>query len=685
MKFRCLVVLVLVFSIDSFSQSKLAKDSITLLTEVVVKAYSQNRPSLEIPAAVGLVDAKLLNRFNNTSLLPAVNSVPGVRFEERSPGSFRLAIRGSSLRSPFGIRNVKIYWNGLPLTDGGGNTYLNLIDFDAVDRLEIIKGPGASLYGAGTGGVVLLNSEKVTSNKFQFSAVAGSFGLLRYQDAAKIINKKNSGKIGYAHQQTSGYRELTNMTRDGVNLDWSFLLSSKSNLSATLLYSDLFYQTPGGLTKAEYDLDLRQARPTVGKAIGAVAQQARVNNKTGYVGLMHHYEFNQHWTNKTGIYGSYSQFINPAIRNFEIRKESNWGVRSETQYSLDNDSWGGKITFGGEFQYFYSPVTDYDNNLGQQGNVQVDDKLGSSQSLVFTQADLSLSHDFFLTMGVSSSFLQYRFERLSDSPASQQTRNFDPIISPRIALLKKITQTISIYGSYSQGFATPTLAEVRPSTNNYNNSLNVEQGKNIEIGVKGSVLDHQVSFEFTAYQFKLDQAIIIQRTADGADFFINSGNTLQRGIEALARWSPMALNKATTNFNAWSSYTFNPYTFENYVTIGKDYSGNRLTGTAKNTLVTGLDITRNSVYLSTTFNYISNIALNDANTDFANEYYLFGSRVGYKTASTKLSLEFFAGVDNAFDQRYSLGNDLNAAGGRYYNTAAGRNFYVGVKGILNSK
>jgi iron complex outermembrane receptor protein len=42
-------------------------------------------------------------------------------------------------------------------------------------------------------------------------------------------------------------------------------------------------------------------------------------------------------------------------------------------------------------------------------------------------------------------------------------------------------------------------------------------------------------------------------------------------------------------------------------------------------------------------------------------------------------MDLFAGVDNATNKRYSLGNDLNAAGNRYYNAAAGRNFYAGLK------
>src|SRR6478736_1891999 len=177
MKFLVALAIISVFTVQAlYAQT----DSTKVLGEVVVSAYRSDRPVSEVSSSIGLVNEKELTRFNNTSILPAVNTIPGVRMEERSPGSYRFSIRGSSLRSPFGVRNVKFYWNGLPLTDGGGNTYLNLLDFDAFGRAEVIKGPGASLYGSGTGGVVLLNSPLTNQKQLQFTALGGSFGLQRY-------------------------------------------------------------------------------------------------------------------------------------------------------------------------------------------------------------------------------------------------------------------------------------------------------------------------------------------------------------------------------------------------------------------------------------------------------------------------------------------------------------------------
>src|SRR5688500_9053719 len=183
-KYSALIFLILVVSTSialAQDQTPAVTDTAKILNEVVIHAYAYNRPVTEVPAAVATVNEKELERFSNTSFLPAVNSIPGVRMEERSPGSYRFSIRGSLLRSPFGVRNVKFYWRGLPFTDGGGNTYLNLLDFSSVGNMEIIKGPGSSLYGAGTGGTVLLQPHKeLTKNAVRVGMLGGSYGTYQF-------------------------------------------------------------------------------------------------------------------------------------------------------------------------------------------------------------------------------------------------------------------------------------------------------------------------------------------------------------------------------------------------------------------------------------------------------------------------------------------------------------------------
>src|SRR5690606_7273964 len=109
-----------------------------------------------LPGSVALIDQTDAHLQDGNTLIPVLNTVPGVSAEERSPGSYRLSLRGSLLRSPYGVRDIKVYIDEIPLTDAGGNTYLNAIDPAGQDQMIIIRGPDGSLFGPNTGGVVRL-------------------------------------------------------------------------------------------------------------------------------------------------------------------------------------------------------------------------------------------------------------------------------------------------------------------------------------------------------------------------------------------------------------------------------------------------------------------------------------------------------------------------------------------------
>jgi iron complex outermembrane receptor protein len=70
--------------------------------------------------------------------------------------------------------------------------------------------------------------------------------------------------------------------------------------------------------------------------------------------------------------------------------------------------------------------------------------------------------------------------------------------------------------------------------------------------------------------------------------------------------------------------------------------------------------------------------LNDANSVYADRYQLLQAKLGYRWKNTTSSFDIFFGVDNLLNQSYSLGNDINALGNRYYNAAAGRNVFAGI-------
>lgn len=662
-------------------------DTSRLLQEIVIEAFETNRRLDEVPASVGFLSGGELQRFNNTSVLPAVNIVPGVRMEERSPGSYRFSIRGSSLRSPFGVRNVKAYWNGLPFTDGGGNTYLNLLDFSSIGSMEIIKGPGGSLYGAGTGGVLLLKSPDVKQDQIQASSVFGSYGLQRYLVGGQLKRDNLSANVQFAHHRSDGYREQSALKRNALNADVKFRVGDRGTLTSTVIFSNLFYETPGGLNQAQYDADPSQARPAAGPSLGAVDARAAVTNETIFGGFIYDHDWNNQWSTTVGVYGGFSAFENPTIRNYESREETNIGMRTHTVYRMfrNQSSVGGKITFGGEYQHFASPISVFGNVAGVRDTVQVRDDVTSTAGLVFAQGDIEFPGGFFVTAGASVNFLRYGFERVAPDPRVIQERTFDAVFSPRLAVLRKFSEALSVFASYSDGFSPPSLAEVRPSTNTFSNSLKAETGNNLEAGARGMFSD-RFGYDIVVYDFRLRNTIVVQRNDEGADYFVNAGKTSQRGIEALASYDFGSEDAFLSRFKVWASYAYQHYRFKEYVIIDEDFSGNALTGIAPTVFSSGLDVDfKKRFSANLTLNYVDHIPLNDANTAFADAYVLLGLRTAWNTVLKETSrFEVFAGIDNALDERYSLGNDLNAFGGRFYNTAMPRNYYAGINIVVGS-
>ena len=662
--------------------------SLTQLNEVVVSGYETGRRLLETPASVGLITPRDLQRFGNTSLVPAFNTLPGVRMEERSPGSYRLSVRGSQLRSPFGVRNVKVYWNDIPFTDAGGNTPLNLVDFNHVNRVEVIKGPAGSIYGAGTGGAVLLYSPVAPAGEqsVQVNALGGSYGLLGINGAYQSGTEKSNLYLSYAHQQSDGYRANSAMRRDAFHLRSQFFTSAKRTLSVHALYSDLYYQTPGGLNLEQFNADPRQARPATRVLPGAEEQRAAIYSKYVTLGVAQQYTFSPRLENVTSLYGSYNDFANPFITNYEQRAEGGFGGRTRFSYQTTLFGQDARLVGGGEYQWGNSLVRNYGNRGGGRDTLQTDDRIRPRQYFAFGQAEAELPLGFTLTAGVSYNQLRFRFVRQSDVPAEDQTRRYSPVFSPRFALLKKLGEDLAARASLSYGFSPPSQGELRPSEGTFNPSLAPERGVNYEAGLRGSALSDRLTFDVVAFSLQLRQTIVRRTVENGAEYFVNAGRTAQNGLEAAFSYLLVGTEDGANpgrflqRLRGWGSFTYNDFRFRNYRQGENDYSGNRVTGVAPTVTVAGLDAeTRPGFYANLTFTFTDFIPLNDANTAYANDYALLGARLGYRRNQGKHSLEIFAGVDNALDEQYSLGNDINALGGRYYNAAAPRNYYAGLR------
>lgn len=676
-------------SANVFAQD--AKDSTNIaLQPIDVKVYFAKQSSLGVTSATHILSADVISRQAPTSLVSAVNTVPGIRMEERSPGSYRLAMRGSLIRSPFGIRNTKVYMDEFPLTDAGGNTYLNLLAPVGIQSIQIVKGPDGSLFGANSGGVVQINPKgfETIQNRREVELTTGAYGM--FQQSLSIQQKVNPSyqfSLDQSFLRSDGYRDNSALNKKTIQTAHQWQYTPIGQLRAFVLYTDLGYQTPGGLTAAQYEADPSASRPAGGPNPGAREQKAAIYNKTGFGGISHRLQLSKYLSHQLSLFGSYTDFKNPFITNYEERIEKNWGLRTYLSFENLEANLPWQMQLGFEGIKGTSDIDNYDNNKGIAGDVQAQDGMTNTQWNIFYRAQIELIKNWNIegALGLNGYHIDYTRKYPVANP-TEGSIPFDKQWMPRIASSYTLNEKMSWRVSVAKGYSTPTLAEVRSSDNVINTDLQAESGTNYEVGYKLRNKNNNLIVDIAAYTYRMGNGIVRSLNEAGAEYYQNAGEMKQKGIE-LSFWGALPFSDKSPILRGLSIHTavsYNDYHFGKYKVADKDYNGNRMTAVPQWVWTNSIQIDfPYQLDLNLYHNFTSSMPLDDANSVFAEKFHLVQAKLNYTAPPLYgLSIGFYIGVDNVLNQRYSLGNDINAFGGRYFNAAATRNFYGGLKLIF---
>ena len=295
-------------------------------------------------------------------------------------------------------------------------------------------------------------------------------------------------------------------------------------------------------------------------------------------------------------------------------------------------------------------------------------KLITNSQYLFLQTSLDVK-DWTIITGASWNTLRVRFQRFVPASLGKQNRMFNNEVAPRFSLMKKFKQ-VNIYTSVAKGFSPPSTDELLPTGGAINIGLNAEEGTNYDLGLKGTLFN-SLYVDINLFTYSLSNTIVQRRDAAGGNFFVNAGKTKQHGIETLISY-PFLLSSADFKKSLfWLSHTWHDFHYKEFKQLTNDFSGKQLPSVPRNTISSGIDLLMNNG-LSGGINYYysDKIPLNDANTEYAGSYHLIGAKIGFeKLFKNRTGLKISGGADNLLNEHYSLGNDINAFGGRYYNAA----------------
>ena len=158
-----------------------------------------------------------MNVRNNTrglSLSENIAGLPGLQVNSRYNYAVgdRITNRGFGARTQFGVRGIKIVLDNTPVTFADGQSNLEMIDLQNLSYIEFLRGPGSSLYGNSSGGILLIHSNPVGEDRFlsSISSTAGSDGLLRLNGHIEGRRGNSEVAMTYTNFRYSGFRDHAN-------------------------------------------------------------------------------------------------------------------------------------------------------------------------------------------------------------------------------------------------------------------------------------------------------------------------------------------------------------------------------------------------------------------------------------------------------------------------------------------
>jgi iron complex outermembrane receptor protein len=607
----------------------------------------------------------------------------GQQFNIRGYGAGGPGVRGTN--SNFDSQGIKMYLNGIPITDAEGITLMDDIDFGSVGNVEIVKGPSGTLYGLAISGVVNLQTVKATPGKTVagINFMAGSYGLRRVTGSLQIGGKNSSVLINYGKQLFDGFMQHTNSRKDFVNMMGEFRLNDKQAITSYVGWSDSYDQRNGELSKAQYDTLDYSGNPAYLK------NDAHSNIISFRAGIGHTYKFNDKISNTTALFGTGMGNNSSSAGGWTDKVPVNFGLRSvfDTKFNLNETMSLSGVT-GVEAQRQYAQTIGYamvTNNADPTG-YNIIGAMRSNQTSItstyslFTQWSLTLPKGFTLTAGVGSStmniVLNDKFYVAANNTANptvptRYAMDYKNLISPSVALNKLVTKDISVYASYNKGYKAPVASNIyTPAANSVNTSLRPEVGEQYEIGSKGNLLDGKLNYELAYFMATFSDKMTTvavpnaTNTATAYTYTVNSGKLDNKGLEVMVRYTAyQSDNGAIKSVRPFVNFTYSDFKYNNFTYQGSsgntpvgsptDYSGKAVAGVPKNVWNAGVDVaSKVGVYFNAVYMHRDAMPITSDNSLMTDAYELLNSKIGFRKSISHFDVDLYFGANNITNKQY---------------------------------
>ena len=658
-------------------------ESTEQLKPVILASTYQKESGVLIPTTQ--ITSETFDNYDPVDLVSAINETPGVFIQQGAINTNRITIRGVGSRTLYGTNKIRAYFNGIPITNGVGETAIDSYNTNDIANIEIIKGPKATQYGTNLGGTLLINSKELSKNGIETSntLTLGSYGLFKNSWSTSIKDDKISFHFNYDHLQTDGYRDNSAYNRNNYFLHTQYEINSSYSIGLLVNHVNNNAQIPSSLGLTDFTENPEQA------AFTWDASKGYEDNRQTLIGLSFSSRFSETFSNTTSVYYTYLDHYEPRPFNILDELTNGYGARTvfAKEFSINNQR--ASLTFGGEwYQDAYRWKTienryEENNNQGSlEGDLLSKNREERKSFSAFATTKLPITTKLKAEVGLNVNKTTYDSTNIFNSANSTTSadRDFDVIFSPNLNLLYTLSPTTFFFGNISRGFNYPSLEETLTPEGIINPEIGPETGWNYELGTELYFFDRNLYLQSSVYLLSISNLLVAERV--GNDQFIgrNAGKTHHRGIELQATYS-LSLN-SQFEIKPFTTAEFNFHKFIDFVDGADDFSGNELTGVPDKKIAAGVTIKHNSgIGLTSNYRYIGSQPMTDTNSLYSDSYSVLNIQAEYKKAiADAFSIRLLAGINNVTNSMYASSILINASGfngsePRYYYPGLPRNYY----------
>ena len=656
------------------------------IEELTVMATRVERSVADIPMAVSVVDKQQIQRGRQQlGLDESLNRVPGVFSQNRYnfAQDLRLSIRGFGARANFGIRGLKIFSDGIPATTADGQSGVDDIDLGSVGRIEVLRGPSSSLYGASSGGVLNLFTEDGPATPFLETQVSvGEYDQQKYQ----IKTGGQSGNLNYlasaSHLTYGGYRDHAQVEASQLSSKFRYDIDAVSDLTVVFnLVDSPTADDAGGITSTQVDDDPRQAQA---RNLSSNAGEELDQQKIGFI-------YNRELADKYALrvrnyylWRDFSAFLPigthiPFVADDGVVEFDRFFWGGGVQLSFSDELFGNlnQITVGVDVDIQEDDRQRYLNEAGVKGALSFDQLEKAKAFGVFARDEFSISAAVSLILGLRYDHVELSVDdRFLVNADQSADLDFDEV-SPMLGLVWEVKRGVSIYANYATSFETPTFTELASPARNLDvslggfNNVSAQQAQSLEVGLRGGFLDDRLYVDVAAYTMQVDDEITSVSNIGSRSFFENA-DTDRDGLEAYV------VAELAPGLSLSAAYTYSDFEFDSFET-DPTVAGNNLPGLPDHQLFAEIEYNHASgAYIVGDVLYVDKLQANNANTITTDSSTVVNLRVGSSLQFAQWHVSPYLGINNLFSEDYIGNVRINGFGGRLFEPGPKRNVFGGV-------